>query len=81
MPILALLLAVASPKVQDPETIVHKYDNFDFGKINLSIKGLNTVELNKDIYSGKHLQIESDGSWNVSTRQQEATLQVAWKFK
>jgi hypothetical protein len=76
-----MLLLSTTPKVQDPEVIVHKYDNFDFGNVNLSLHGLNTVEMNKEVYEGKRLQIESDGSWNINTKEQEATLQVSWRFK
>jgi len=79
---LLMLLGYAQPKVQDPETVLHKFDRIAFKDTNLSLRGLNTLELTRKLTasSDQTVQLQGYGFLNIDSRKSEGGLKVAYKF-
>jgi hypothetical protein len=75
-------LAYEQPKVEDPHTFLDKLSHLiSFKDTNVSLRGTSTVEMTKKLLTATQFQVQNYGRWNVSSRQYQDELQIAWKFK
>jgi len=69
-----------SPRIEDPETIVHKLDRIAFKGMNLSLQGLNDVNVTRRLAETKRVKFEGYGSYNLARHSSESGVHFKIKW-
>lgn len=71
-----------SPKIENPETILHKFDRFAFRDVKVSLKGFNDVSVTKPLADHNRFHLEAYSNMNLSrSNQKEAGLHLTIRWK